>query len=148
VTAAPAIGLLPDAEQVASAFLRRAPRVAALVGDRVYTAFPAQAGGAPLVLVQRVGGEPPFSYPLVADAAQLQLSTYGGGKKEAHTLAATVRACLHELAGTVQPEGTVAGVTFGFFQYLPDETYRPARPRYVFDVTITTRAAPVSAGAV
>lgn len=132
--------ILPDVEQVVSAYLRRDPRTAALVGDRVYTAFPAKAGTAPLVLVQRVGGVPPFSQPLVADAPVVQLDCYGGGKREANRLMETVRAALAVLEGTVQPEGVIAGVRFGTAQYLPDETYRPPRPRYVLDVTVTTRA--------
>lgn len=137
---------LPDAEQLVSGFLRRHPDVAALLGDRVYTVFPAQGGGDPLVLLQRVGGEPPFSMPLVVDAPRIQAAAYGGTKKQAHTIAATVRAALCDLAGTVQPEGVAAGVTFGALQYLPDETYRPPRPRYLFDTVVTTRAtaAPVA----
>lgn len=143
----PDIALLPDAEQLVSGYLRRSPRVTALVGDRVYTAFPAQAGGGPLALVQRVGGEPPFSWPLVVDQARLQVDAWGGNKKQAHTLAATLRAELCNLAGTAQPEGVAAGVSFGALQYLPDETYSPPRPRYLFDLAVTTRAAEAPAGA-
>lgn len=137
--------LLPDVEQLVSAYLRRDPRTAALVGERVYTAFPAKAGTAPLVLVTLVGGQPPMSNPLVVDAPQLQLDCYGGGKREAAELLATVRAALAVLEGTSQPEGVCAAVRFGLAQYLPDDTYRPPRPRYLLDVTITTRAAPASA---
>lgn len=142
------IPLLPDVESVVCAYLRSSARVAAVVDpNRVYTAFPARAGGAPLVLVQRVGGTPPLSIPLVVDDALVQLDAYGGTKRQAELIAATCRAELSAMAGTVQPDGVVAGVSFGAYRYLPDETFRPSRPRYVLDVTITTRAADVTAAA-
>ena len=140
---APELALLTDAERLVSGFLRRNARMAALVQDRVFTVFPAKAGSAPMLLVQRVGGEPPLSQPLVVDAAQLQLDAYGGPKALAHELAATARAVLTELEGTAQPEGICAGIRFGVFRWLPDETYTPPRPRYVFDVTATVRMAAV-----
>jgi hypothetical protein len=135
----PELDLLPDAEQLVSAFLRANARIAALVGDRVYTVFPAQAGPEPLLLLQRVGGEPPFSQPLVLDVAQLQVDAYGGPKKTAATLSATARAVLTELEGQVRPEGVVGSVRFGSSQWLPDETFDPWRPRYIFDVAVAVR---------
>jgi hypothetical protein len=142
----PALALIPDAERIVSTFLRAQPRVQAIVGDRVYGVFPAQAGEGPLVLVQRVGGEPPLSQPLVVDEAQLQVDCYGGPKATAYALAATARAVLCELEGTVQPDGVVAAVRFGSLRWLPDETYPSPRPRYLFDVAVTVTAAkPASA---
>ena len=93
MSAAPELALLPDAERMVSAFLREDARMQALVGDRIYTAFPAQAGPDALLLIQRVGGTPPLSVPLVVDAAELQLDAYGGPKAKAYQLAATARAC-------------------------------------------------------
>jgi hypothetical protein len=136
----PALPPLPDAERLVCDYLRDDPRVAALVGERVYTAFPAQAGGAPLLLVQRVGGIPPFSRPLVFDAAGLQIDAYGGTKAQAHELAATARAALDTLAGA-QPLGTISGTEFGSLRYLPDETYDPPRPRYQFDLQAYVKTA-------
>ena len=138
--------ILPDAERLASAFLRGHVGVSALVGDRVYTAYPANAGTAPLVLVQRVGGAPPIARPLVLDRATLQLDAYGGTKAQAHELVATVLDALSELAG-VRPEGTVAGRELGPIRWQPDETFTPHRPRYVADVTLYVRPAAVMAGA-
>lgn len=139
----PAPPLLPDAEQVVTAYLRGVAAVTAIAAGRVYTVFPAQAGNEPLVVVQRIGGTPPFSQPLVLDAAQLQLDVYGGPKKTAHDLAATIRSVLCALES--QHVG-VAGVVFGAFRYLPDETFNPPRPRYLLDVTVTVRA-PIALGA-
>lgn len=137
MSAMPALELLPDAEQVVSAFLRAHPRITALIGDRVYTVFPAQAGPEPLLLLQRVGGEPPFSHPLVLDIAQLQMDAYGGPKKAANVLAATARAVLTELEDASYPE--VASVRFHSLRWVPDETFSPPRPRYVFDVDVAVR---------
>jgi hypothetical protein len=131
----PTLELLPDAEQLVSEFLRAHPRITALIGDRVYTVLPAKAGKTPLLLVQRVGGEPPFSQPLVLDIAQLQMDAYGGAKKAANGLAATARAVLTELEA--HPE--VASVRFHSFRWVPDETFSPPRPRYVFDVDVAVR---------
>jgi Protein of unknown function (DUF3168) len=136
---APALALLPDAERLVSSYLRSSSRIVALVGDRVYTAFPAQGGDAPLLLVQRVGGTPPLSQPLVVDTAQLQIDAYGGRKVDAWTLAETTRAVLTELEGEVRPEGVVSAVRFLVLRYEPDATYPSPRPRYLLDVELTVR---------
>jgi hypothetical protein len=135
----PVLGLLPDAERLVANFLREDARVSALIADRVYTVFPAKAGTDALLIVQRVGGEPPFSIPLVLDSALLQLDAYGGPKQAAQELIATTRAALTELRGVARPEGVVSEVSFGPLRWLPDETFNPNRPRYVADVTITVR---------
>jgi len=141
VSAYPELALLPDAERLVSAYLRSRPRMVALVGDRIYTAFPAKAGAGALLLVQRIGGEPPLSQPLVADEAELQLDAYGGPKATAHELAATARAELAALEGQVRPEGVVSAVRFGALRWLPDDTYDQPRPRYLLDVTLTLTVA-------
>lgn len=136
--------LLPDVERLVSRYLRDSAPVDALVGDRVYTAWPhtgTEDTKQPLVLITRIGGDPPFSYPLVVDACDLQVDAYGGGKHQAHQLAATVRQSLAALVDRVTPDGVVHAVTFGALRYVPDESFSPARPRYVMDVSITTTAA-------
>jgi hypothetical protein len=137
----PELALLPDAERLVSAYLRERPRMQALVGDRIYTAFPAKAGPDALLLIQRIGGAPPLSQPLVIDAAELQLDAYGGAKATAHELAATARAELTALEGQVRPEGVVSAVRFGALRWLPDDTYDQPRPRYLLDVTLTVSVA-------
>jgi hypothetical protein len=140
VSTSPQLAPLPDAERLVAAFLREDARITALIGvDRVYTAFPAKAGTSALLLVQRIGGIPPLSVPLVFDEAELQLDAYGGPKSAAHELAATARAVLTELEGAVRPEGVCSAVRFGALRYLPDETFSPPRPRYLFDATFTVR---------
>ena len=141
MSARPELPLLPDVERLVANFLRESPRVSALVDERVYTVFPSKAGTDPLLLVQRVGGAPPFSQPLIADAGQLQVDAYGGPKQVASELAATARATLTELEDAVRPEGVVSAVRFGALRWQPDETYSTPRPRFLFDVTLTVRAA-------
>ncbi|HEY7621685.1 MAG TPA: hypothetical protein VH834_18035 [Solirubrobacteraceae bacterium] len=147
MSAEPELALIPDAERLVSAYLRERPRMQALVGERIYTAFPAQAGEGALLLIQRVGGEPPLSHPLVVDAAELQLDAYGGPKVLAYELAATARAELAVLEGQVRPEGNVSAVRFGALRWLPDDTYDQPRPRYLLDVTLTVSAAKTAARA-
>lgn len=132
---------LPDVERLVSSYLRAHPGVAGVVGDRVYTAMPAQLEPElALVLVQRIGGTPPLSHPLVVDEAQLQVDAYGGPKAVAWEVLATVLAAFDELEGAVRPEGYVSAVRQGAIRWQPDETFDPWRPRYVADVTLTTRA--------
>lgn len=133
--------LLPDVERLVSGYLRAHVGVAGVVGDRVYTAMPAQRSPElALVLVQRIGGTPPLSHPLVVDEAQLQVDAYGGPKVVAWEAMAHVLAAFDELEGVVLPEGYVSAVRQGAVRWQPDETFDPWRPRYVADVTLTTRA--------
>jgi hypothetical protein len=128
--------LLPDAERIVSRYLREHAEVAPLVaGERVYTALPANIGSAPLVLVQRIGGVPPFFRPLVLDEAALQIDAWGGTKLDAWTLAETVRQALVSLPG-VRYGAVVSGVEFGPLRWEPDGTYKPPRPRYLADVAV------------
>ena len=141
MSAAPELALVPDAERIVSAFLREQPRMQALVGDRIYTAFPAKAGSGALLLIQRVGGLPPLSVPFVVDSAELQLDAYGGPKAAAHELARTAQAELVALQGQVRPEGVVSAIALGVMSWQPDEAYDPPRPRYLVDVTVTVAVA-------
>lgn len=130
--------ILPDAERVLSAWLREQPEVAALLGERVYTAYPARAGDAPLVLVRRFGGEPPFPTPLVLDLANVQADAYGGTKAQAWEVAATVRAVC---AARGRGDTTGPTILVRTVRYLPDESFNPPRPRYVCDLDVYVRPA-------
>lgn len=139
------LALLPDVERLVSVWLREDADVVALVDDRVFTAWPkadpARSEQA-LVLVTRIGGEPPFSRPLVFDLCTLQLDCYSATKPDrkhgAHALAETVRRSLSKLVDQVRPEGVVHDVTFGAKRYIADESFDPPRSRYVCDVDVTT----------
>lgn len=134
---------LPDVARLVSAHLRTVPEVVALVGERVYTAFPKQLSkSATFVLVTRFGGLPVLARPLVVETASVQLDAYGGPQAAAHELVAVCRAALAEWRGE-QPNdgGNVCGVVVGALRYLPDETWTPPRPRYVSDLEVTVKPA-------
>lgn len=134
---------LPDVQRLLSAALRATPAVTAIAGDRVYTAFPAQLDEhEPFVLLQRIGGAPAVVRPLVVDIASIQLDAYGGGQALAHELVAACRAELAQLQGE-QPDdaGNVCAVICGALRYVPDEAFKPARPRYVADLEVTVKPA-------
>ena len=129
--------MLVDVERLVSAWARARPEITAVVDDRVYTAIPADPAW-PLVRLTRIGGAPVMSRPLHLDRALVQFDVYGGPKVMAHDLAETIRELLaDQLVGT-HALGVVTAVEFGSFLYLPDATYAPARPRYMFDAAIFT----------
>jgi hypothetical protein len=132
--------LLPDVEQLVSKYLRAHVRVESALGDRVFTVFPKQATY-PLLLIQRIGGIPPLSHPLIVDEAQLQLDSYGGTKASAWTSLAVVLSALDELEGRVDSAlGYVSAVRQGAIRYQPDDSFKSAKPRYIADVILTTRS--------
>jgi hypothetical protein len=133
--------LLPDVELIVSQWLRQSPAIRAICEERVFTSFPPQLDRElSFVLLHRFGGTPPFSQPLVLDGAQLQISAYGGPKKTAHRLAATIRAVLCSLQETEHEGGRVTVVDFGPLRSVPDDVFVPPRERYILDAEVYVRA--------
>jgi hypothetical protein len=135
------VTLLPDIERMVSNYLRANADVIALVGSRVYTVSPKDPTGKfPFVRLTRVSGTPLFSAPLKYDQARIQVDCWGGSKQLAWQTAATIMAVL--AAGFVgdHAEGTVVGVDIGTLQDLPDTTFDPPQPRWLFDAVITARS--------
>lgn len=135
-----ALTLLPDIEILVVDFFLAQPEIAAFFTadtphDRVYTVLP-KTKTWPLVRVTRYGGLPVTSPALRLDAPTVQIEAFGGPKKTAHDLAQTCRAAMAERLPGAHPEGFVTGVTFGAFADLPDATFEPARPRFLFTSTI------------
>lgn len=135
------IALPVNIEALVSAFLREQPEMIDLVDDRIYTAIPKPQAGRdlyPLVRVSLIIDEP-HTGPLWGIAYDVQLEAFGGTKAQAWTIAATARAVIsYRLPGT-HPEGIVNGVTNRGMLDLPDETFDPARPRWLFTSTIHAR---------
>lgn len=129
--------MLVDAERLLSAWLRDQDEITALVADRVYTAIPASPTW-PLVRLTRIGGAPVFSRPLHLDRALIQFDVFGGPKVIAWEIAETCRAALSDLPNEPTGLGVITGIQFLSFLYVPDTTYTPARPRYVFDAAVYT----------
>lgn len=135
---------LVDAEALVSQYLRSQSEVTSLVGQRIYTALPADPSF-PCVRLTRIGGVPKMSRPVHVDSAHLQIDVFGGSKA---TALDTVDAIREELAKVVdedpvQPLGVVCGVRFGPLAYLPDDAFEKPKPRYALDVTITVRPVPL-----
>lgn len=130
------VTLLPDVEKVISAYLRSRTEVTALVGDRIYTEIP-KTPTFPLVRLTRVGGAPITSRPLHIDQAIVQVDVFGGPKTQARLLAETCRHVLSEAHEATHTGASVDDVVFGAFQWLPDPSFEPTKPRYSFDAAIT-----------
>lgn len=135
---------LVDVEALVSQYLRSQSEVTAYVGQRVYTVLPDDKTF-PLVRLTRVGGVPPMSRPLHIDNARIQIDVFGGSKATALDAMDAIREELAKLPdeAPVQPLGVVCGVRFGPLAYLPDESFERPKPRYVQDVTVTVRPAPL-----
>lgn len=94
----------------------------------------------PLVTVTRSGG---VARNLIADDAELTVEAWGATVAAAHDLAASARAVLHAMAGTVAD---------GIAVYKVTDTAGPANlpdpdsgvPRYTFGVSMTLRGAVAS----
>jgi hypothetical protein len=136
--------LTPNVEALIVQFLREQPEVADLVGNRVYTELPEKttfpAVRVHLYYERPVGG----SSPRWLSAHDVQVDAFGGPKATAWRIAETCRAALSQRFLGVQQYGEgqneVAGVitdvqAFGF-RDMPDETFTPARPRFLFTATV------------
>lgn len=136
------LALLPDVEQLLSAFLRDQDEITAIVGQRVYTELPATKVY-PLVRLTRFGGSPVFDRPLYLDRAQLQIDCYGGPKRLANELAETCRAVMAARLPGVYDEAAVTAVGFGALTYLADDTFEPAKPRFLSTISVTLHPLPL-----
>lgn len=129
--------ILPNMEAVVSQFYRDQPEIQDLIGDRVWTAIPKGAGGDPMIRVTLLGDEKVTSRPLWIARFQIQTDAWGGSKAQAHELARLAEGLLHARAIGVQDTAVIVGVDGGPMIDLPDESYEPARPRFLFTSTIT-----------
>jgi len=139
------IYLPPNMEALLSQFLRDQPELEELVDDRVYTVIPKRAStseaGAqyPLVRVTQLL-DTPIGSPLWAVAYDMQIDAWGGSKSDAWRIAATCRSLIDaRFSGEYEGFGVVNGSTPGSLFDLPDEDFKPAKPRWIFSSTIFAR---------
>jgi hypothetical protein len=136
------VTLLPDIEAMLSTYLRNQSEVTDLVGQNVYTVMPSEPTTKfPLIVLTRIAGQPLFPRPLLVDQARIQVDCWGGPKKLAWQMAATCMAVLADRVIGTQAGGVVAATDFGALIDQPDTEFDPPQPRWLFDVTITARAA-------
>lgn len=125
----------PNTEALVSAFLRDQPELVDVIDDRVYTKIP-KGATYPLVRVTLLLDTPSGS-PLWLTAAEIQVEAFGGSNSEAYRIATIARAAIDQrLTGGVHAEGVVTGTSPGPMLDLPDETFTPAKPRWLFTSTI------------
>jgi len=122
-----ALTVLPDAELVATAWLRSHTDIPDIP---IGTEIPADPTF-PVVRVVRVGGTPAVAGWL--DVARLQIDVYHTTKQAAQNLARLVQAALDDLPGT-RPAAVVTAVEPGVFYWNPDPP--TGRPAYTFDVLV------------
>lgn len=134
------VTLMPNMEALVSAFLRAQSEITALCGDRVYTAVPGNATY-PLVRVTQFDDVKVTQRPLWVVRTSVQVEAYGGSKADAFGLASTAQSCIAERIEGVHTGGTVAGVTFGSLRDLPDDSFDPAKPRFLFSAYIIAHPA-------
>jgi len=131
------LAILPDAELVATAYLRGHEDVAPIVGARVYTELP-ESPVYPLLRVQRVGGV--TRVPRRLDSARMQVEAWATTKQAARDLAATAHAALWDAGGHTVEGAVITGVedVLGLTWFADPVTHRP---RYLFDVVLLTHPA-------
>lgn len=125
-------------EALVSAFLRDQPEMQDLVDDRTYTVIPKPTPGETLYPLCRVNliMDEPHPGPLWGIAYDVEVEGFGGSKADAWRITSTARALISERLTGVHPEGVVNGVTNGGMLDLPDESFTPAKPRWLFTSTI------------
>lgn len=135
--------LLPDVERIVSAYLRSLTAITDLVSDRVFTELPKREADRvfPLVRVSRIGGGPTGA-PHFLDRALVSCDVWGGTKYEARLIAATIIGALDEIEGYTLHGGYATGASPGSLRYLPDDTFSPAKPRYIADAVVLFRPTP------
>lgn len=139
--------LLPDVEQIVSDYLRNErTELAALIPDvdsgaRIYGELPKRDRTYPLVRVSRIGGGA-ISTPRFLDRALLSFEVWGGTKSEARTIAETISACLDQITGFSAFGGYATGSAPGSLRYIRDDSFEPAKPRYVLDAVVLIRPTP------
>lgn len=127
-----------DAEQLLSVWLRANEDVTELVADRIYTELPRDKMW-PAVRITRYDGRAVHPRPRWLEEVNLQVEVFGGRKTEAYDIADTIAQLVaDELVGG-HDLGVVTWVGEIGNRYLPDDTFRPAKPRYILDFPVRTR---------
>ena len=128
--------LLPDSELIARNYLAASTSVSALVSTRVSTELP-DVPVFPCITLWRVGGIPDKVW---GDHPRLQVEAWGRTKTEASQVARTAFAALLDI-GQTHSQGVVTDCAPANGPiWAPDPSYTPAKPRFVFDVILTTHS--------
>jgi hypothetical protein len=96
----------------------------------------------PVITVSRGGGS--GRYPGWINNPRLQIGAWADTKKTAHDAAAAALAALYDIPGVYEVEGAVVThmTEDAGLQWLPDASITPARPRYIFFISLTLHPLP------
>lgn len=119
---------LPDTLRLVSEFLRADDDVAALVGDRVYTALPSNPEF-PCVRLHRLGGAGRSGAAYHLESVLVQVEALGGSRHGAWQLAETLRAVMAQRMTGTQPVGDATAVVSGVDCGGVHEDTAPTLPR-------------------
>ena len=145
---------LPDIVRALSEFLRDDADVAALVGDRVYSALPT-APTFPCVRLSRIGGQVRSAPAYHLESSLVQVEALGGSRHSSWQLAETCRAVIAQrFAGTVDvgidtavvSACEVGGIREDSVRSLPKNDDGTERHRAHFDAVIYAHPTPPPAG--
>lgn len=125
-----------NAEARVVAYLRSRSEMTTLADDRIFTVLPKGLDTWPALRVTQLDQQNVGRNPVTLHMSYVQLEAFGGTKAQAHQLAATAQALLDLQAFRS------AGITAtdpGRLRDEPDSTYTPAKPRWLFTVTIWSK---------
>jgi hypothetical protein len=141
---------LPDTVRALSEFLRADDDVAALVGDRVYSALPTNPTF-PCVRLSRLGGQVRSQPAYHLESTLIQVEALGGSRHSSWLLAETCRAVIAQLLnGTVDvgpdtaviSHSEVGGIREDTVRTLPKNDDGTERHRAHFDAVIYAHPSP------
>lgn len=133
--------VMPDVSKMVITLLRASPAVQLLVGNgndsirgnlQPTTQFPA-------VRVTRITDETMVAHPHVLESVRMQIDCWGGNNRQAERLAQTCKAVLLDSTNYVNDEGIVTKVRSAGLSDQVDDTFTPARERYILDLDITVQ---------
>ena len=137
-----AVQVIPDCEAIIIPYLYNHPDLVAL-DARVASQLPATFTRPWVKATQLNARNHPSSPAEHLITYSMQFDCYAGstgGQAEANLLSRTVRAVLHALPQATVSGAVVSRVTFTTHMRLPDDSFEPARERYVIDAEVTLHA--------
>src|SRR3954467_15886981 len=136
------VNLMPDVEYVLRDFLLADADVTAMTTEIHKAQLPAGVTY-PCVKLTRIAGAAIIETPQTFDSSRVQVDVFGGPQRTANRLAETIRQVVNGMANYAHADGTI---TYAYSDppiYQPDTTTTGdqggPRPRYIVDVTITSR---------
>lgn len=129
------LDLLPDVERLTIGFLVAQPEVQALAAGGVHSEFPKDKTF-PLVRVHQFGTLPARN-PRWLETSTVQIEAFGGSKNQARQLLETCIATMQARMQGTHDLGIVTDVRFTGLADVPDETFTPAKPRWLCVAQIT-----------